>query len=295
MNIVQFPDKYTLPFFPDVCEFIASKESTIISVGSMVLDLSATTFVDPFGMVTLIGLCRHMYNSHGVTSTIVLPNGDAGSYMERAGFTQNSLIDNFIVIERRNSLLKYFRKSNKNMGVLWFFEGESDIQTINGEIEGWMEANGFSEEEINSITTFISEMVQNVCQHSNTPQKGVLCFQAYKTINGESFLSWAIGDAGIGIRQSLIDSGVQDIVGYDDERVIREVITKGISRFQDDKTRGNGLSRLYKAAQKRRAMLFIQSHAGLFGLHIDVGQLKKIERKVPLVTGTNIGFHLSRA
>jgi anti-sigma regulatory factor (Ser/Thr protein kinase) len=261
----------------------------------MTLDLSATTFVDPFGMVTLIGLCRHMHNLHGISSTIVLPEGDAGSYMERAGFNQTSLIDNFIAVERKKNLLKqYFRKNNNNMGVLWFFESERDIQTINGEIESWMAGNDFSEEEINSITTFISEMVQNVCQHSNTPQKGVLCFQAYTTKKGESFLSWAISDAGIGIRQSLIDSGVQDIVGYNDERVIREVIMNGISRFQDDKTRGNGLSRLYKAAQKRRAVLYIHSHAGLFGLNIDLNQLKKLERKVPLVTGTHIGFHLSR-
>lgn len=289
MGEIKFPEWYTLSHFPKLCKSLEERRKSIISSGIIKLDLSETKFVDPFGMVTIIGLCRHMFNAYQVSSTIILPDGDAGAYMERAGF--RTLDDQFITVIRKKSLIEYFRK-NHNMGVLRFFDSEKDIQSINEEVENWMETNQFSEDEIHSITTFISEMVQNVCQHSRTPQQGVLCIQSYKLKKGDSILSWAIGDAGIGIRQSLVESGVQKMDRMDDERAIREVVLKGISRFQDDKTRGNGLSRLYIGAQKRSATLYIHSHAGLFGLTTDESVSRKLEMKVPPVMGTNIGFHL---
>ncbi|MFF0830674.1 hypothetical protein ACFYU8_27900 [Brevibacillus sp. NPDC003359] len=286
---IKFPDRYVLRQFPEICELIEENRDEIIAAGLVRLDLSATNFVDPFGMVTLIGVCRHMFNAYHVSSTIILPDGDAGAYMERAGF--KTLGDPFITVIRKKSLIEYFKR-NHNMGVLRFFNSEKEIQSINEEVEGWMETNLFSEEEIHSITTFISEMVQNVCQHSRTPQQGVFCIQTYKTKKGESILSWAIGDAGIGIRQSLVESGVEKMERFGDERAIREVVMNGISRFQDDITRGNGLSRLYKGAQKRSAILYIHSNSGLFGLYSDENKPRKLEMGVPLVMGTNIGFHL---
>ncbi|MDK8181703.1 hypothetical protein [Paenibacillus sp. UMB4589-SE434] len=291
MNIVKLTDKYTFHSFQKVCENVKRNHEGIISTKLMQLDLSEITFVDPFGMVTLLGLCRHMNNTYGVKSSIILPEGNAGSYMERAGFSQINPQDQFITIERRKNIKDYFIR-NQNMGVLRFFNSEKDIQPINAEVEDWMENHGFSEEDKNSISIFISEMVQNVVQHSNTPQPGVLCIQSYKNKKGEPFLSWAIGDAGIGIRQSLVDAGVQDMAAMEDCRAIREVILKGISRFQDDVTRGNGLSRLYKAAQKRSAILYIHSHSGVFGLNISQEKQKKLEMGVPLIVGTNIGFYL---
>ncbi|KRE48379.1 STAS domain-containing protein [Paenibacillus sp. Soil724D2] len=291
MNLVKLTDKYSFHNFQQVCESIKTKIEAITRTKSMILDLSEVTFVDPFGMVTILGLCRHMFNTYGVCTNIVLPEGDAGAYMERAGFARIIPQDHFITVQKRKNIRDYFKR-NQNMGVLRFFNSEKDIQPINAEVEGWMESNSFSEEDKNSIAIFISEMVQNVVQHSNTPQPGVLCIQSYTNKKGEPFLSWAIGDSGIGIRQSLVDAGVNDMNGMEDSRVIREVILKGISRFQDDITRGNGLSRLYKAAQKRSAILFIHSHSGIFGLNITQDKQKKVENDIPLVAGTNIGFYI---
>ncbi|WP_338555590.1 hypothetical protein [Paenibacillus sp. KS-LC4] len=288
---IQFPEKYTLRFFLKVSQLINDVQNQIIESSFVKFDLSRTMFIDPFGMVTLLSFCRHLYNTYNIHSVITLPEGQAGSYMARAGF--DSLNDSFITIERpRKNIMNYLKK-NENMGVLKFFDSESDIMPINTEFESWMKQNQFTEYEINSLTTFVSEMIQNVCQHSRTRQRGVICIQAYISSKGEPFLSWAIGDSGIGIRQSLLQSELVEVTSLSDERVIREVITKGISRFKDDKTRGNGLTRLYHGAQKRGASLYIQSNSGLYGLDFDKNRQKKLERPIPFsVSGTNIGFFL---
>lgn len=288
---ITFPDKCTLRNFLIVCQLIVEKENHFAQAKMINLDLSRTTFIDPFGMITLLSLCRHFYNTYQAQSKIVLPEENAGSYMERAGF--NTLHDHFIEVQRPKKNFMNLLKKNENMGVLRFFQAEADIKNINDEFENWMRENGYSEYERNSLTTFVSEMIQNVCQHSKTKQYGVVCIQAYISKRGDSFLSWAIGDSGIGIRQSLIQAKVQDIGTMSDERVIREVITKGISRHQEDKTRGNGLNRLYQGAQKRGASLYIQSNSGLFGMDFDETKQRKFEVRIPFaINGTNIGFFL---
>lgn len=291
MNTIKFPEKYTIRYFLKVCNLVDENQSRINESRFVRFDLSETNFIDPFGMVTLLSFCRHLYNTYHVQSVINLPEGQAGSYMERAGF--NSLNDGFITVERPKRNIMNFLKKNENMGVLKYFDSEGDIMPINNEFESWMKQNEFTEYEINSLTTFVSEMIQNVCQHSRTKQRGVICIQAYTSSKGDPFLSWAIGDSGIGIRQSLLQSDVTEITSLSDERVIREVITKGISRFKDDRTRGNGLTRLYHGAQKRGASLYIQSNSGLFGIDFDQNKQRKLEIPIPFsVSGTNIGFFL---
>ncbi|CAM4527431.1 hypothetical protein [Paenibacillus xylanexedens] len=291
MVSIKFPPKYTLGNFFDVCQLINRYQYRIEDEGSLRLDLSEITFIDPFGMVTLLSIGRHIFNTYGFQIIIKLPEGEAGSYMNRAGL--DSLIDDFITVERSKVNIMNFLRKNENMGVLKYFDSEKDIMQINNEFESWMKNHNFTEYEINNLTTFVSEMIQNVCQHSKTKQKGIVCIQAYVSKKGVPFLSWAIGDTGIGIRESLIQSGVKGIASMTDERVLREVLTKGLSRHQDDITRGNGLHRLYQGAQKRKASLFIQSNSGLFGVHSENNERSKVETRVPwTLYGTNIGFNL---
>lgn len=293
MNRIVLEEKYDYTKFSHLSDELVRKEEGILAARSMVLDLSDVTFIDPFGMISIIGVCRHVYNKYGVHSNIVLPNGDAGSYMERAGFLAIQDQDYFIEVSRKKTLQQLSRfifKSN-NLGVLFFFNSEKDIGPINEEVDIWMEDNSFSEGERNSISTFISEMAQNVTQHSYTPQLGVLCIQSYVSRKGDAFLAWAIGDSGIGIKKSLLDAGIQGIKLLEDSKVIHEVVSKGMSRFQDDITRGNGLSSLYKAAQKRKTDLCIHSHEGIFGWRKST---KNFEIKIPSVIGTNVTLYLSQ-
>ncbi len=297
MNSIKLNNKYVYHAFPNLCNEISIKQPWIISTGSLTLDLSDVSFIDPFGMISIIGVCRHLHNVYGISSHIVLPTGDSGIYMERAGFTSIQEQDSFIEVSKKRILSfksLFVDNTNNNVGVLKFFCSEKDIAKINQEVDVWMMHNSFSEDDRNNILTFISEMVQNVVQHSDTPQRGVLCIQSYVKRNGEAFLSWAIGDSGIGIRQSLIDAGLENMSKLNDSSAIKEVVSNGISRFQDDVTRGNGLSKLYKAAKEKRTTLYIHSHSGIYGWDISHNMHKQLEMDIPLISGTNITFYVSQ-
>lgn len=289
MFVLNLKDKFVYSQYIDLCKRINASLSEITKERHVVLDLSEVTFVDPFGMISIIGIGRHMYNRQGIFTTIVLPRGSAGTYMERAGFSSISIQENFIEVKRSTSWTKWLR--NTDTGILNFFTNEQEIRSIVEEVERWMGSHGYDESEQSSMSTFISEMVQNVCQHSRSPQRGVLCAQAYRNHKGEHFLAWAIGDAGVGIRQSLLDANVPGIEGMEDSDAIQAVL-KGRSSIQDDITRGNGFPNLFKAAQKRRATLFIHSNRGIYGLNMNTSaasQGKLVMNQSP-IAGTTVSF-----
>jgi anti-sigma regulatory factor (Ser/Thr protein kinase)/anti-anti-sigma regulatory factor len=291
MNIIELSGPFAYYDFPVLSEKIHKSEIEIIKRKEMILNLQDVTFIDPLGMISIVGACRHIYNKHKIITTVQLPQGSAGSYMERAGFKE--IKDEFIQTTRKKNFTEFF-KNNTNIGVLLFFKSEEDIKALNKEVEIWLISNKFSEEEVMGISIFISEMVQNVVQHSQSPQDGVLCIQSYQTKTGP-ILAWAIGDSGRGIKQSFIDTGVNKMNNYSDSEVIRRVIENGLSRHQDDPTRGNGLSSLYKAAMKRSASIYIHSRSGTFARKFSNNNTKRKLSHVPDFLGTHIGFFISQS
>lgn len=291
LSIVELNGRYSYYDFPNLSEKIHKQADKIIRSNEMILNLQELTFIDPLAMISIVGACRHVYNLYKVHTLVQLPQGSAGSYMERAGF--KDLQDSFISTTRKKNFAD-FLKTNPNIGVLRCFKSEKDIKPLNDEVERWLLQNQFSVEEVRGISIFISEMVQNVVQHSKSPQDGVLCVQSYKSQSGP-FLAWAIGDSGRGIKQSFLDSGITDMASWSDSAAIRQVIEKGLSRYRDDPTRGNGLYSLHRAAMKRRASLYIHSSEGIYAKIFAHNQSRqKLERNIPHFMGTQIGFFISQ-
>lgn len=288
---IKISKKLTDIYFLDFCEILNSSMDEILRKREVVFDLSEVEFIDPFGMISIIGACRHLYNHSNVSSKIILPNGQAGRYMYNAGFDSLEKLDAFIEVKKPGFVFDWFKVEKESGGQLTFFEREGDIRKITQEVEQWMSDHGFNEAQRFSISTFISEMVQNVCQHSNTPQNGVLCRQRYMNKQGKSFLSWAIGDAGVGIRQSLLNANVPGIHNMSDSDAIQEVL-KGRSSIQDDITRGNGFPNLFKEAQERRATLFIHSNSGVYGWNTRMNSQKKMVWDKSPISGTTVSFSL---
>jgi anti-sigma regulatory factor (Ser/Thr protein kinase) len=289
MYTIKLENKYTYIYFPDLCSRIKSSLREIQRHSLIEFNLVDVTFIDPFGMISIIGACRYLYNHFSICSRVVLPSGEAGKYMYYAGFNLIESQEPFIEIKKPTNILDWFKSNRSSGGHLTFFDSERDIRMITEEVEKWMDEHEYDEAEQSNMSTFISEMVQNVCQHSRTPQRGVLCRQAYKRKDGTHFLAWAIGDAGVGIRQSLLDADVPGIVTMTDSDAIQEVL-KGRSSIQDDITRGNGFPNLLKGVQARRATLFIHSNRGIYGWNTDNSSMRKTVWNESPISGTTVSF-----
>jgi anti-sigma regulatory factor (Ser/Thr protein kinase) len=292
--------------FVDLSDHLQKNVDEIFNTNNIEVDLSDIRFSEPAGIVGLIIFTRFLYNEYGIKSIIKMPNNvEAHKYLLNAGITKDKgVITEFENINNSMYLQTILNKlgiaGNKTTSVNFIavtdIVSEEDIKNVNKKFEDWMVDNNYSEEEKNDLQVLVSELCQNISQHSETVQNGVFLMQGYtyKSLGDEKRCIISIGDTGIGIKGSLDKKKkINEAARWEDDYTIRMVLKNGLSSKEDDQFRGNGFFNLQRLAKKHNLNFYIHSHGGLFYCEYSESKLsKKIQQTIYPIKGTQVSFEL---
>ncbi|MBI5182211.1 MAG: sensor histidine kinase [Nitrospirae bacterium] len=243
-----------------------------------VIDLKEAAFIDPYGMVGIIEI-GELFKIEGIKKTLCLPESEEViKYLERMDFFKfageyfNLLNPTFFKspqtpftkggqggIIRRLSEGKYLRSPDSDVLLeITPIEKSDDIHYIVGKVK--KRANAilkkhlhYDERAINGFIVALSEVCQNIIEHSKT--KGFVGIQKYHFQNiNKNVVKIAVMDIGIGFRKSLSER----FTLKDDLDAIEKALLHGASRYADE-GRGHGLAAVRRFVNQWNGKLSIRS------------------------------------
>ena len=223
------------------------------SIHQVTLNLSQISFVDPFGLAGLAVLTESLGRRTRVPPVIVLPtNQSVTGYLSRLGAWDHL----GRISELRSDAPLASHVSGQDSDVLLELSrisAAADIQKILGNLSAIIENNlGYSRTSVNAVMNTLSELCQNIVDHSDTT--GWAVAQRYHRSNGSCFVWIGVADAGVGIKQSLgARYPVQNWTHFDS---IVYALKKNVSRLPN---RGLGLHMVNKIVNEFRGSLHIRS------------------------------------
>lgn len=223
------------------------------------IDLRATKFIDPYGMVGLLEI-GETFKSKGIYKTVYLPESEEVlKYLDRMDFFK--FADNYFNLNPPEPLIsgKYQRSLYSDVLLeITPIEKSNDIHFIVGKVKD--RANAiltkhlhYDERAINGFIVALSEVCQNIIEHSET--KGFVGIQKYHFQNmNKNIVKIAVMDIGIGFRMSL--SGRFSL--KNDLESIEKALLHGASRYAE-KGRGHGLAAVRRFVNQWNGKLSIRS------------------------------------
>src|SRR3990170_6170420 len=224
-----------------------------------VINLQDVTFIDPYGMVGILEI-GELLKSEGIQKTIKLPGSeDVLKYLERMDFFK--FTREYFNLEPSKPQLsnKYLRSSYSDVLLeITPIEKSDDIHFIVGKVKERAHAIlathlHYGERAINGFIVALSEVCQNIIEHSET--KGFVGIQKYhfQTMD-KNVVKIAVMDIGIGFRMSL---SVRFSLKSDLE-AIEKALIHGASRYAE-KGRGHGLAAVRRFVNQWNGKLSIRS------------------------------------
>ncbi len=259
--------------------------------GTSAIDLREAAFIDPYGMVGILEL-GELLKSNGIQKTICLPaSEEVLKYFERMDFFK--FADNYFALEPSKPQIsgKYLRSAYSDVLLeITPIEKSDDIHFIVGKVKE--RANAilkkhlhYDEKAINGFIVAISEVCQNIIEHSET--RGFVGIQKYHwKIMEKNIVKIAVMDVGRGFRKSLSErfSFSSDIEAID------MALLKGASRYSDE-GRGHGLVAVCKFIEQCDGILTLRSGTAKRYLNVMFGRRKKKTNLTPF-PGTQINILL---
>lgn len=235
-------------------------EQILISVqGLSTIDLREADFIDPYGMVGLLEM-GELLKTEGIKKTLLLPESEEViKYLERMDFFR--FADKYFSLEPARPQIseKYKRSSCSDVLLeITSIEKSNDIHYIVGKVK--KRANAilkkhlhYDERAINGFIVALSEVCQNIIEHSET--KGFVGIQKYhfQTLN-KNVVKIAVMDIGIGFKKSLSER----FSLKDDAEAIEKGLLHGASRYADE-GRGHGLAAVRRFVHQWNGKLSIRS------------------------------------
>jgi len=226
---------------------------------SLEIDLQEATFIDPYGMVGILEFGEYL-KSKGIQKTMRLPKSDEVlKYLERMDFFRFAG-EYFKLVQMDPQLSeKYLRSSYSDVLLeITPIEKSDDIHFIVGKVKERAHAIltkhlHYDERAINGFIVALSEVCQNIIEHSET--KGFVGIQKYHFQNiGKNVVKIAVMDIGIGFRMSLsVRFSLKD-----DLEAIEKALLHGASRYAE-KGRGHGLAAVRRFVNQWNGKLSIRS------------------------------------
>jgi anti-sigma regulatory factor (Ser/Thr protein kinase) len=226
---------------------------------SPVLDLRDATFIDPYGMVGILEM-GEVFKKAGFQKALHLPGSEEVlKYLERMDFF--SFAGNYFTLEPPKPHLseKYPRNSSSDVLLeITPTEKSDDIHFIVGKVKERAQAIlakhlNYSEKAINGFIVALSEVCQNIVEHSEN--NGFVGIQKYHFQNlNKNVVKIAVMDTGIGFMNSLSDR----FLLRNDLHAIEKALLHGVSRFADE-GRGHGLAAVRKFVTQWNGKLSIRS------------------------------------
>lgn len=249
----QLPNSFRDPFR---FEEIISLFEEILQEGGE-LDMRNVTFIEPWSMVCLVLMGKAYLKNRGEKITLTNLSLPVHQYLARMDFFQTG----YFQVDRelgKKMMLKRSSFSNRVLEVVSIPGKEREsIETITKIIalfrsrashilKHWLRG-----EVVNYFVTVISELCQNIFEHSL--DSGYLAMQTY-TFERENVLRLIIADSGIGIRKSFemnTDRSIESTSG-----IIQEAITEPIS---SKRPFGYGLCQVHSIVEELGGELLIRS------------------------------------
>jgi hypothetical protein len=224
-----------------------------VDAGVAAIDLSRVSFVDAYALTGLACFIASAARD-GLSVELVLPeHPDVRSWLSRMHL--GAVIDSFPVHvggglprvaerDRRDALLELQRFGDS--------QGSERLATFIWErLEG-----GVDGEVVNQLFEATGELGQNVVEHAGSPVGGFVAAQRYKAGAPEERIVVAVGDVGVGIRESLrLRYGEMT-----DGEAITQAVRWNVSRVPDA-GRGQGLPGVVDGVRGLDGVVWIRSGA----------------------------------
>jgi anti-sigma regulatory factor (Ser/Thr protein kinase) len=285
------PDRFRDPY---IFENIVAMNDTVLNSGG-VIDMSRVAFIEPYSMLSFLLMGRNYLRKKGERIRLVNIPLQINQYLTRMDFLSRDIfsvsetIPDSMVLKRNISssrLLEIVEIPNKERqsvnviaSVIALFR-----KRAHGILKFWM-----NEEVVDYFVTVISELCQNIFEHSM--DTGFLAMQTYKTGN-ENIARLVISDSGIGIRKSFDQKS--EITYSTGAELIEKALTTPISSKREF---GYGLCQVNAITERLKGSVFIRSDSSslsaLYNRKDGSGKNIFLRNDLPQFDGTQISISLS--
>lgn len=165
-----------------------------------IFDMNSVTFIEPCGVIALLSAIRQCAAQSGERVLVKNLNEQIYPYLHRMDFFQvtEAWLRPLTPLDEewsRNALTVNLLELTPVTGY--------DEMTAVVDRAGSIFASCLSADELSSLSRVISELCQNIYQHSGDSH-GCVVIQKYQPEHDEIFVCLAVGDSGCGIRANLI-------------------------------------------------------------------------------------------
>jgi anti-sigma regulatory factor (Ser/Thr protein kinase) len=261
-------------------------------VRSEQIDLSDVAFIDPYGMLGLLEI-GELCMLEDVKKAVVLPRSeDVCAYLDRMDFFTHAR--RYFSLDQPYSPPRRPKNKTRESDVLLEItpvERSNDIHIIVGTVRQRAQAIlakhlHYDERAINSFIVALSEICQNIIEHSEN--KGFVGIQKYwfPSMN-KNVVKIAVMDVGIGFRKSL--SGRFKLTS--DAEAIEKALLYGVSRHEDE-GRGYGLAAVRRFVEQCDGRLSLRSGTARRSLIPKWARGSEQERGLAFFPGAQINISL---
>jgi hypothetical protein len=251
-RILTVPNRFREPYD---FEYVIDLQENILA-GADELDLSRITFIEPYSMLSLLLIGRNYLRKKGTKLKLTGIPINIHQYLHRMDFFKRGVFDVPSRLDEK-LLLKRSSFSNRVLEITEIPNKERESVRVIGAIinvfrkrAGHILKYWFSERIVDYYVTVISEICQNIFEHSL--DSGYLAMQTY-SVGKENFVRLAIGDSGIGILKSFENNAIS----YDSPAHLMELaITTPISSKREF---GYGLCQVTAIVEKLKGTIYLRS------------------------------------
>lgn len=243
------------------------------------LDISEIKFIDPYSIINLCILMQYLKKYYPYISLLFPNDINVRNYLHRIGFFNNIPSE----IKFKNPLShKKFNDTDVLLEITPIQKQKDIEKAINysiTKINRILETSlGYTDKDIVSFCTALSETCQNIVDHSE--DQGFVSVQKYH--KDSNYVIMAVSDLGIGIKKSLAKR--YNVTCWNHAKAIQNALQLGTGRLPD---RGKGLYIVNEIVKKYSGRLIIRSCSGC----IETGK-NLHSYTVPYFPGTQIYIKL---
>lgn len=235
------------------------------------IDLEHLRFIDPYGMVGLLALARHL-RARALEPVLLLPrSGEVMKYLDRMDFSRHAMGLCSIDLATLWPEGEYSRSPHSDVLLEITPIARSEdihyiVERVRERAQTILSLNlHYEQAAIDGFVVALSEVCQNIPEHSQ--DLGYVAIQKYFYGRrlGKNVVKIAVMDLGIGFRASLAPKYSLQYKNWTDLMALRLAIFEGASRYSDP-GRGQGLSAVRRFVERWKGKLTIRSGSVRIGV-----------------------------
>jgi anti-sigma regulatory factor (Ser/Thr protein kinase) len=254
------------------------------------IDFDAVSFADPAGMVALLELLRYLSMNDIRAHVECSQDKDVFSYMDRMGFWKEAGRMDLHDVPAPQ------KRSRRGSDVLLEITGIREQQDVHRILENvkrqaeqiLQKHLHYGEHESSRFLTSVSEVCQNILEHSGDWGYVAVQKYSYSETLGKNVVKMVVSDLGRGIRRTLGEQMKEEFEGEWTDRVaIEQAMFEEQSRF-DDPGRGHGLASVRTSADRWNGLLSIRSGTARVSMIPEWMDAAEVMEDLPFFPGTQV-------